>query len=62
MVLRIIFGIIHRIQEDEESYIMRSSTLCALQKYNMQMEERKITLAGHVSCKGAMGTAEAKQI
>jgi len=57
MVLRRIFGIIHRIQEeDEENYIMRSFTFYDLQKYKMRMEVRKIILAGHVSCMGEMGS------
>jgi len=41
---------------------MRSLTFYALQKYNMQMEARKIILAGHVSCMGAMGRVQSKQI
>jgi hypothetical protein len=35
---------------------MRGFTFYALQKYKRQMEARKIILAGHVSCMGAMGS------
>ena len=42
---------------------MRSFKIYAVQKYNMQTEaKKKKTLARHMSCMGAMGSLQSKQI